>query len=80
MSVPIHLLPPRDPNAPIKLTDRERQVLVQISNGASNAVAGKRLRISSNTVKFYINNLLYKFDVHTRTHLVATAIRRGFIE
>lgn len=80
MSVPTHLLPPPDPNAPVTVTERERQVLMQISNGASNTVAGRRLRISSNTVKFHMNSLLYKFNVHSRAHLVATAIRKGIIQ
>jgi two-component system, LuxR family, response regulator FixJ len=46
------IITPRFPGAD-RLTEREREVLTQITNGASNKEAGRRLGISQRTVEVH---------------------------
>lgn len=62
------------------LTEREIEVLKQVAAGCSNKVVAERLRISEDTVKGHIRNILSKLDASDRTHAVTIAIKRGFIE
>ncbi|EDX86965.1 response regulator receiver domain protein [Synechococcus sp. PCC 7335] len=59
------------------LTDRELEVLGELTEGKSNLEIAKALSISEGTVKFHINNILSKFGVSDRTQAVITALRRG---
>jgi len=61
------------------LTARERQVLQQIVNGASNAAIGERFNISPKTVDNHRTNLMRKLDVHSVGGLVQIALREGLI-
>lgn len=62
------------------LTDREIEVLKQISAGCSNKVVADRLRISEDTVKGHVRSILSKLNASDRTHAVTIALRRGFLE
>jgi DNA-binding NarL/FixJ family response regulator len=59
---------------------REVDVLRQIAQGESNKMIAYRLRISEGTVKSHIKNLLSKLEANDRTHAVALAMARGFLE
>lgn len=59
------------------LTDRELEVLAELTEGKSNIEIAKTLSISEGTVKFHVNNILSKFGVTDRTQAVITALRRG---
>ena len=59
------------------LTDRELEVLAELTEGKSNIEIAKALSISEGTVKFHVNNILSKFGVTDRTQAVITALRRG---
>lgn len=59
------------------LTDRELEVLGELTEGKSNLEIAKALSISEGTVKFHVNNILSKFGVTDRTQAVITALRRG---
>lgn len=61
------------------LTDRELQVLTQVSQGKTNKEIGKRLFISDRTVQGHLKNIYQKFSVTTRTEAVAIALQHGFI-
>lgn len=52
------------------LTDRERDVLVELLNGLSIAEISEKLYISSGTVKTHIHNLYQKVDVSRKTELI----------
>jgi DNA-binding NarL/FixJ family response regulator len=62
------------------LTDREIEVLKQVAAGCSNKVVAERLRISEDTVKGHVRNILSKLNASDRTHAVTIALRRGFLE
>ena len=62
-----------------ELTEREREVLKLLVLGSSNAKLAKALNISEGTVKFHINHIFQKLDVHDRTQAVIVALRRGLI-
>jgi DNA-binding CsgD family transcriptional regulator len=64
----------------IKLTPRERDVLLWASEGKSAWEIGRILSITERTAKFHLSNIYRKLDVHTRTQAVANAIRYGILE
>jgi DNA-binding NarL/FixJ family response regulator len=50
-----------------QLTDRERQVLVLIGEGASNAQIARRLDVSVKTVQNHVSRILDKLQLADRT-------------
>lgn len=61
------------------LTEREQQVLVQASNGATDKEIAVALNISLNTVKTHIRNILSKLHVSTRREAAKTAKAKGIL-
>ena len=61
-----------------RLTAREREVLVLITQGLGNADIGKSLAISEKTVRNHISNLFDKLGVWTRAQAIVFARDRGF--
>lgn len=59
------------------LTEREREVLVQIALGRSNREIGRALMVSEKTVKTHVSNLLMKLGVQDRTQAALYAVRHG---
>jgi DNA-binding NarL/FixJ family response regulator len=62
------------------LSEREIEVLRMVREGCSNKVVADRLKISEDTVKGHMRNILSKLNANDRTHAVMIAVRRGFIE
>lgn len=62
-----------------ELTAREITVLQLIALGNSNKEIAAQLRISDETVKSHVTNILEKLGANDRTHAVTTALRRGII-
>jgi two-component system nitrate/nitrite response regulator NarL len=62
------------------LSDRERQALSLIAEGLNAPDIGKRLHISTGTVKSHLTQLYAKLDVSDRAAAVAQAMRRGLLE
>jgi DNA-binding NarL/FixJ family response regulator len=62
------------------LTPREIQVLEQVASGKSNKLVADYLEISEDTVKTHIRSILDKLGANDRTHAVAIALRRGFLD
>jgi DNA-binding NarL/FixJ family response regulator len=62
-----------------ELTAREITVLQLIALGNSNKEIAVQLRISDETVKSHVTNILEKLGANDRTHAVTTALRRGII-
>jgi len=63
----------------VKLTDREREILLWISEGKSDPVIADILGISYPTVRYHMNNIFQKLDANERTFAVVKAIRHGLI-
>ena len=61
------------------LTEREKEILVLVSKGCSNAEIGDILHLSPNTVKNHLKNLFASLGAADRAEAVAIGIRRGLI-
>jgi DNA-binding NarL/FixJ family response regulator len=61
------------------LSTREREVLVEVAGGWSNAEIGERLYISAATAKTHVSRLLMKLDAHDRAQLVMIAYETGLV-
>ncbi|MDO5286152.1 MAG: response regulator transcription factor [Actinomycetia bacterium] len=59
------------------LTDREREVLVEIAKGATNAEISATLYMAEGTVKTHIGRLLAKLGARDRVQLVLIAFETG---
>jgi len=70
---------PRPTSAPADdgLTDREREVLVAVSQGLSNQEVADRLHMGYGTVKTHVSHLLTKLDCRDRAQLVMHAYESG---
>jgi len=61
------------------LTSRETQILNYIADGNSNKQIASILRISEQTIKNHVSNILRKLNANDRAHAVFLAIRYGWI-
>jgi DNA-binding NarL/FixJ family response regulator len=62
-----------------RLTERERQVLLLVAQGRSNAEIADLLVIAESTAKTHVKRVLAKIDVHDRAQAVVFAYRSGLI-
>lgn len=62
------------------LTDREREILVLLAEGLTNAQIADRLYISVKTVQTHRSHIMEKLDLHDRSLLVRYAVRKGLIQ
>jgi two-component system response regulator NreC len=63
-----------------ELTDREKEVLTYLAEGASNEEIAGSLVISPKTVARHRENIMRKLNLHSRSELVRYAIRKGIIK
>ena len=61
------------------LTNREIQIIEEVSQGHRNKEIAASLEISEETVEVHLKNIFTKLDVHDRTAAVRIALRRGII-
>ncbi|MFE7419391.1 response regulator [Rhodococcus sp. NPDC057529] len=61
------------------LTDREREVMILIAEGLTNAEIGSRLFLSPATARTHVSRILLKLGARDRTQLVVLAYEWGLV-
>ena len=64
----------------VTLTDREREVLSLLVEGATSTEMAERLFLSPHTVRTHVQNLMTKLQVHSRVEAASLAVRHGIVE
>lgn len=60
---------------PIRLTNRQEEILEHLFQGSTAADIASRLELSVETVRVHTKRILKKLDVHSKTELLAKKIR-----
>jgi len=63
-----------------KLTPRQNDVLLELSEGKSNKDIGKALNLTESTVRAHVAAILKNFNASNRTQAVKLATQKGFIK
>jgi two-component system NarL family response regulator len=53
----------------VRLTNREREIIVLIADGLSNKEIARQLNIATHTVKSHVHNIMEKLALHTRLQI-----------
>jgi DNA-binding NarL/FixJ family response regulator len=70
---------PKDPARLAVLTEREREVMVLVAHGLSNAEIGQRLAMSPATAKTHVSRTMLKLGARDRAQLVVLAYQTGLV-
>jgi DNA-binding NarL/FixJ family response regulator len=62
------------------LTPREREVLQALARGLDNRDAAVQLKISPNTLRTHLQNVMGKLHVHSKLEAVVIALKHGLID
>lgn len=70
----------RSSGAIATLTDREREILVEVAHGLTNDEIADQLFISPATVKTHLARIMAKLDAHDRAQLVVQAYENALVK
>ena len=76
----LSLLPGNDVNPIDRLSRREFQVMLMISQGLTNVEISDKLCLSPKTISTYRLRVLEKLDAHNEVDLIKIAVEQGMIE
>jgi len=65
---------------PVKLSERERDVVVLVAEGLGNKQVGTTLGISVKTVESHRRNIMHKLGLKSSAELVRYAVRDGLVQ
>ncbi|WP_119696556.1 response regulator [Microbacterium halotolerans] len=71
---------PREDVTVAQLTARERDILVAIGQGLTNAEIARRLFLAESTVKSYVGRIFTKIGARDRVQAVILAFRAGLVD
>jgi two-component system nitrate/nitrite response regulator NarL len=57
----------------LKLTERQQEIVRELSEGVSNKEIGRRLGLAEGTVKIHLNRIYRKLGIANRTALAVMA-------
>lgn len=66
-----------EPGSP--LSPREREVLILVGKGFSNAEIGRLLDLTSHTVASYIRQIFVRLEVDSRVEAAVWACKQGWL-
>ena len=69
----------RSDEAESSLSEREKEILINLSKGNSYKIIADIVCISLDTVRYHIRNIYKKLHVHSQSEAVAKAMRSGWI-
>jgi DNA-binding NarL/FixJ family response regulator len=75
---PVLVMSSGEPEAP--LSEREREILQLLAEGLHTQQVGRRIGLSTETVKSDTKRAIVKLEARTRVHAVAIALRKAIIE
>jgi Response regulator containing a CheY-like receiver domain and an HTH DNA-binding domain len=61
----------------VRMTKREREIIVLIADGLSNKEIAQQLNIATHTVKSHVHNIMEKLALHTRLQIAKYTIEEG---
>jgi DNA-binding NarL/FixJ family response regulator len=76
--IPAELKTAVQSGSPLRLTQKQEQVLRGLLDGRSNKEIGDGLHVSEETIKTHVAAILRHFEVQNRTQAVMKAIEQGF--
>jgi DNA-binding NarL/FixJ family response regulator len=79
-SVPMDAQSPELPPSPVGLTAREREVLEALAWGDGTTQIAARLGVRPVSARTYVQRVLWKLGVHSRSAAVASAVRLGVVD
>jgi DNA-binding NarL/FixJ family response regulator len=63
----------------VRLSNRQREILVLVAEGATDSEIARQLCLSTKTVGWYVGEILARIDARCRAHAVALALQQGVL-